>query len=130
MPLREGAAASMIEPDISQHYSTMRQPDVAHILPMTHISAMGWGPVETDHAPLVYQLRSSSRPWIFRLNLRFVLQKRGKGEELIEVFVDVLGDHYHSVDEHWFTDVEMDITTCPLDQTDGNSRRLQQPWQP
>ena len=47
------------------------------------------------------------------------------GEELIEVIGDVLGEHYHGLDDHWFTDVEMDIPTCPFDQTDDNSRRLQ-----
>ena len=59
------------------------------------------------------------------MNLRFVNLEKGEGEELIEIIGDVLGEHYNGTDEHWFTDVEMDIPTCPLNQTDINSRRLQ-----
>ena len=61
----------------------------------------------------------------FEIEPEVCAPEKGEGEELIEVFADVLGEHYHGVDEHWFTDVEMDITTCHLDQTNDNSSRLQ-----
>ena len=52
--------------------------------------------------------------------------EKGAGENLIEIIGDVLGEYHaeKSVD-HWFTDVEMDIPTCPLSQTDENVRMLQ-----
>ena len=53
MPLREGAAALMVAPALYQKYITVRQPAISHILTMTQISDMGWGPVETNHVPLV-----------------------------------------------------------------------------
>ena len=53
MPPRGGSAASMVSPAPSQRYSTERQLSAAHILTMTHIYDMGWGPVEINHAPLV-----------------------------------------------------------------------------
>ena len=63
MPLREGAASSMVTPALYQHYSTVRQPAVAHILTMNQIYDMRWVAVDTNYAPIVYhlyQLRSTT----------------------------------------------------------------------
>ena len=60
----------------------------------------------------------------FEIEPEVCASEKGEGEELIEVIGDVLGGVYHGLDYHWFTDVEMDSPTCPLDQTDDNSRRL------
>ena len=61
----------------------------------------------------------------FEIEPEVCASEKGEGEELIEVIGDVLGEHYHGLDDHWFTDVEIEFPTFPLYHTDDNSRRLQ-----